>query len=262
MKLVFLGTGTSQGIPVVGCTCEVCRSGDTRDQRLRSAVMFIKDDFHLLIDVTPDLRQQLLANQLDNIDAICITHEHNDHVSGLDDVRPVNFKWNKSLPIYTLPRVMKELRRRFYYAFEERYAARPRLHLHPIEAGDRLTIGPFDVQAIAVSHGYMDILGFIVNNVAYMTDIKSLSAETILKVSGCDQVVLSALHKRTHNSHQTLDEALHLVNTLGVTRAYITHIAHQMGFHAIESMSLPEHVQFAYDGLVVDCENTAVPIEK
>ncbi len=255
MRLIFLGTGTSQGIPVIGCSCPVCQSDDFRDKRLRSSVLFIKEGFHLLIDMTPDLRQQLLSQQIDNIDAICITHEHNDHVSGVDEIRPINFKWKKSIPIYTLPRVIQELKTRFYYAFEETYAARPRLTVHPIHPENKLNLGPFEIRMVRVHHGSLEILGFIVDNIAYLTDVKSLDAETLKRVAECDVVVLSALHKRPHYSHLNLDEAIDLARKIGAPQTYLTHIAHGMGFHKAESANLPNGVHFAHDGMVVSMDN-------
>jgi phosphoribosyl 1,2-cyclic phosphate phosphodiesterase len=217
--------------------------------------MMIKDDFHLLIDLGPDLRQQLLTNDLDNIDAVCITHEHNDHVSGIDDIRPINFRWKKSIPIYTHSRVIGELKRRFYYAFEDQYAARPRLSVHAIDWNERLQIGPFQVQTIRVNHGSMDILGFKVDDVVYITDLKSLDDQTIENIKGSKIIIMSALHKRTHHSHQNLDEAIALCKKLSARQhTYLTHIAHQMGFHEIESTKLPSMLSFAYDGLKLEVE--------
>ena len=252
MKIIFLGTGTSQGIPVIGCDCSVCLSSDPKDNRLRSSVMFIKDGFNLLIDMGPDLRQQLLSNQLTNIDAICITHEHNDHVSGLDEIRPINFRWKKSIPIYAQPRVNAELKRRFHYAFETSYAARPRLTVNDIEPSEHISLGPFEVVTVAVQHGSLEILGYIVDDVAYLTDVKTLDKKALKQVSRCQTVILSALHKREHPSHQTLEEAKALITQLDADRYYITHIAHQMGHHKTESNALPENMQFAYDGLILE----------
>ena len=249
MKIIFLGTGTSQGIPVVGCNCEVCLSVDPRDKRLRSSIMFIKDGFHLLIDMSPDLRQQLLNNDLDNIDAICITHEHNDHVSGVDDVRPVNFKWKKSIPIYTSQRVIEELEQRFYYAFRPDYAARPRLSLHPISPYEEYRIGPFKIQTLSVKHGDLDILGFVVDGVAYLTDTKSIPTKGLNMLKDSDLIILSALHKRTHSSHLNLDEALDLIKWLNPKQALLTHVAHGMGSYVNASRELPRDVEFAFDGM-------------
>jgi len=251
VTFTFLGTGTSQGVPVVGCTCAVCQSPDSRDKRLRSSVMIVKDDYHLLIDVSPDLRQQLLANQFDKIDSICITHEHNDHVSGIDDIRPVNFKWGKEIPIFTLQRVIDELQNRFYYAFETKYAARPRLSVSAVNPGKTLQLGPFRVEVVAVEHGHLDILGFIVDDIAYLTDVKNISSSTIEKIADCRIVILSALHRTMHNSHQSLDEALALIDRAGFQKVFLTHLAHQMGKHAEVDGELPSHVRLAYDGLVL-----------
>ena len=251
MRIVFLGTGTSQGIPVVGCDCPVCSSNDPRDKRLRSSVMFIKEGFHLLIDMSPDLRQQLLNNKLQNIDAIFITHEHNDHVSGVDDVRPINFKWKKSIPIYTSSRVIEELETRFYYAFQENYAARPRLSLHPIIPFETYDIGPFRIQTLRVMHGGLEILGLLIDGVAYLTDAKYLPDRTKELLKETELIILSALHKRTHYSHLNLEEALALLQELQPQRALLTHVAHGMGRFAEASRLLPGTVDFAYDGLSV-----------
>ncbi len=252
MKLIFLGTGTSQGVPVIGCDCQVCLSRDPRDHRLRSSVMFIKEGFHLLIDISPDLRQQLLTHYVDKIDAVCITHEHHDHVGGLDDIRPVNFKWRKPIPLYTSKAVIHSLQHRFHYAFESAYAARPRLTVHEVDANESLRIGPFEVKTVRIDHGFMDILGFIVDDCAYLTDIKSIPENALPVIKACETVILSALHKLPHRSHQTLDEAISLARTIGASQTYLTHIAHGMGLYQDESEHLPANIAFAHDNLILE----------
>lgn len=253
MKLTFLGTGTSQGIPVVGCTCRVCASDDEKDKRLRSSVLIEKDDFSLLIDISPDFRQQMLRERLDRVDAICISHEHNDHVNGLDDIRPINFKWRKDVPVFTIQRVADELRSRFHYVFTENYAARPRLDLTEVVPGQEIEIGPFHVRFIEVMHGDLPILGFILDRkLAYLTDVKYISEDYYPWLRACDTIIMSALHKVSHYTHQNLEEALALAELLDVKHTYFTHIAHHMGLHQVESAQLPMGRYFSFDGLQLD----------
>ncbi len=252
MKLIFLGTGTSQGVPVIGCTCEVCSSKDAKDKRLRASVIFIKDDFHLLIDLSPDLRQQFLDNALIRIDAICMTHEHNDHVGGLDDIRPINFRWRRSIPLYGQRRVITSLRQRFHYAFSDTYSARPRIDTIEISAGQRLQIGPFEVVPLSVRHGELDILGFKVDDVAYLTDVKSIPPVTHKALESCKTLILSALHKTSHVSHMNLTEALDLTRSINPSVTYLTHMSHYMGFHQDVSKELPDNVFLAHDNMKLE----------
>lgn len=250
MILTFLGTGTSQGIPVVGCDCPVCASDDPKDKRLRSSVLIEKDGYTLLIDISPDFRQQMLRERCDRVDALCISHEHNDHVNGLDDIRPINFKWRKDVPVFTLKRVANELRNRFHYAFTDSYAARPRLDLTEVAPGEERMIGPFHIRFIEVMHGDLPILGFILDRkLAYLTDVKHISEEYHQWLRECDIVIMSALHKVSHYTHQNLDEALALAELLDVKKTYFTHLAHHMGLHGAESAQLPNGRFFSFDGL-------------
>lgn len=256
MKLTFLGTGTSQGVPVVGCSCQVCTSSDPEDKRLRCSVLVQKEDFSLLIDISPDFRQQMLRGGFDRVDAICISHEHNDHVNGLDDIRPINFKWGKDVPLYALPRVASDLHTRFYYAFTEGYKARPRLAIKEVQAGEGYDIGPFHVDFIEVMHGDLPILGFIIDGrLAYLTDVKRISSEYTAALQACDVVIMSALQKELHYTHQTLEEAISLATRLDTKTTYFTHMSHTMGRHQDVRDELSDRMQFAYDGLEIHMDD-------
>ncbi len=250
MIVTILGTGTSQGVPVIGCTCRVCTSTDPRDQRLRTAALVEHDGKHVQIDTGPDFRRQMLRAAPPYVDAILYTHEHADHTAGLDDVRPFNFMHRRDMPLYALERVGDELRKRFGYAFAERpYPGAPMLDLHHIEAGQHFTAGGIAWEAIPVLHGQLPILGFRTGNFAYLTDVKTLSPAALEQVTGCDTLVINALHHNEHRTHLNLDESLRLIDRIGPRRAYLTHLSHHMGLHAEIEATLPPGVFIAYDGL-------------
>ena len=250
MKVTFLGTGTSQGVPVIGCDCEVCQSADPRDQRLRPALLLETAGVRVVIDCGPDFRQQMIRARVPGIDAIVITHEHNDHVIGLDDVRPFNFMQKKDMPVYATRAVMKELQNRFAYAFAaERYPGSPMIHLVPIEKSSRFRIADMDFLPVEVLHGGMPVLGFRIGDFAYLTDMKTIAPEELVKLSGVDTLVVTALHHTPHHSHLILVDALSFFGEVRPRRAFLTHMSHRMGKHQEVSAQLPSNVQFAYDGL-------------
>jgi phosphoribosyl 1,2-cyclic phosphate phosphodiesterase len=251
MEVTFLGTGTSQGVPVIACECAVCTSEDERDKRLRVSIHIAYKGKSLVVDTGPDFRQQILRAGIKDLDAVLMTHEHKDHTAGMDDVRAFNFKYQKDMPVYAVPRVQQSLRREFYYVFEkDPYPGVPRLQLETIGTA------PFDVEGISVTpievmHYKLPVLGFRIADMAYITDAKTIIDVEAEKLYGLDVLILNALRKEKHISHLTLDEALEWVDRFKPKRAYLTHISHLMGKHEEIQRTLPEHVHLAYDGLQI-----------
>lgn len=249
MKATFLGTGTSQGIPVIGCPCEVCQSKDTRDKRLRTAFQIETQGKTLVIDIGPDFRQQMLRAGTHKVDAILISHEHSDHVAGLDDVRPFNFKYEMDMPIYALERVHARLRQSHAYIFAATYPGVPRVEQYVVSHEANFEAAGIPITPIQVEHGSLPILGYRIGNLAYLTDYKTLPSSEYAKLEGLEVLVVSALQQLPHHSHATLEEAVALIDKIGVPKAYLTHLSHAMGTHAATQALLPEHIQIAYDGL-------------
>ncbi len=251
MKLTFLGTGTSSGVPMIGCSCTVCRSLDHRDQRLRVSVHLEVAGRSLVIDTGPDFRQQMLRAHIGRLDGILFTHEHKDHTAGLDDVRAFNFRQKQEMPIFAEPRVLEQLKREFAYVFaEHKYPGVPQVSLHPI-ADDQL---PFEVlgllvQPLRAMHYKLPVLGFRIGNLAYLTDANHLPSSTMEQLRGVDTIVLNALRHEPHISHYSLSEAVAILEELKPRRAYLTHISHQLGRHREVEAKLPPWVRLAYDGL-------------
>lgn len=253
MKIRFLGTGTSQGIPVIGCDCPTCTSEDSRDQRLRCAVLLKINNQHLVIDIGPDFRQQMLRAEVEHLDGILITHEHNDHVVGLDDVRPFNFRSGKDMPIYARPSVQKDLKRRFPYVFSDNpYPGAPSVVLHNIEVDKPFEIEGNTIIPIEALHGKLPVFGFRIGSFTYLTDIKTMSDHELEKVKGTELLVVNALHQKDHHSHLNLSEALVFIEKVKPTRAYLTHLSHKMGLHQTIEETLPSNVFIAYDNLEID----------
>ncbi|MCH2235128.1 MAG: MBL fold metallo-hydrolase [Crocinitomicaceae bacterium] len=251
MRGIFLGTGTSQGIPVIACDCHVCTSPDAKDKRLRSSFLLELPAGNVVIDTGPDFRQQMLSNEVKRLDAILYTHEHKDHVAGMDDVRAFNFKMKKDMEVYATENVQKALKREFHYVFEAvRYPGVPRVNLNTITTNSFELLGE-EIIPILVYHYKLPVLGFRVRNFAYITDAKTIPEEEKLKMKDLDILVLNALRKEPHMSHLTLEEALELIYELKPKKAYLTHISHLFGRHA-EDHGLPDHVEIAYDGLTID----------
>ena len=255
MKITFLGTGTSQGIPVIGSTHPVCLSDDPRDQRLRVSVLMQWEGFNYVIDCGPDFRQQMLgtlSRKQKPLDGILLTHEHADHVAGLDDIRPFVFKQG-AMPIYGHSRVLENLKRRFDYVFatENRYPGAPSVQMHTVTNNEPITIGGMRVIPIEVYHGALQVFGYRFNKIAYLTDVKTIAAAEIDKLKDLDILVINALRYEEHQTHLNVEEALGLIDQIQPKRAYLTHISHLMGFHADIEKSLPDHVFLAYDGLTL-----------
>ncbi|RMF00318.1 MAG: MBL fold metallo-hydrolase, partial [Bacteroidetes bacterium] len=247
MRVTILGSGTSQGVPVIGCDCAVCTSTDVRDQRLRCAVLVESGTTTLVIDVGPDFRQQMLGAQVHKLDAVLLTHEHNDHIIGMDDLRPFVFRQQRSMPIYCTKRVARELRQRFAYAFAKNpYPGAPRFELRDLSIDAPFIVGDIQVQAIEYLHGQLPVVGFRIKDFAYLTDFKSISDSEFAKLAGLDTLIVSALHHDPHHSHANLREALALIGRCHPRTAYLTHISHRMGLHAEIDRMLPAHIQLVY----------------
>ena len=253
MKLTFLGTGTSQGIPVIGCDCETCASTDARDKRLRTSVLIETNQKTIVIDAGPDFRQQMLNAKVQKLDALLLTHEHNDHIIGLDDVRPFNFRYKKHMSVYALERVQKELKIRFAYIFEKApYPGAPRLELKTIDKNHDFYVEDILVTPIEVLHGKMPVLGFRINDLVYITDAKTIADTSLEKMKNAKVLVLNALHFHAHHSHLNISEALAVIEKLQPQKAYLTHFSHKVGLHQKVSATLPSNVFMAYDGLVLE----------
>lgn len=252
MKITFLGTGTSQGIPVINSTHPVCLSTDKRDKRLRVSVLVEWDNYTYVIDCGPDFRYQMLRANVNRIDGILFTHEHSDHIIGLDDIRPFSFQMKK-VPIYAQQRVLDNLKERFAYIFDEQ----EKYHGAPSVVQNRLgdttfKLGKIDVQPIKIMHGKLQILGYRFDKFAYLTDVKAITLSEKEKLKNLKILVISALRNKSHHSHLSLNEALEIIVELNPKRAYLTHISHKLGFHAEVQKTLPKNVFLAYDELVVE----------
>lgn len=252
MKITFLGTGTSQGVPVIACECEVCASVDFRDKRSRSSVWVEVDDLSLVIDTGPDFRMQMLRERVKRLDAILFTHGHKDHTAGLDDVRSFNFKQKMDMPVYAQEHVMEQLQREFSYVFaEKKYPGVPQIQTNVISK-EPFKIGNTLITPVEVMHYKLPVLGFRMRDFTYITDANFISEEEKEKIKGSKILVLNALQKTEHISHFTLDEAVALAQELGVEQTYLTHVSHTMGKQRAVEKELPEGIDFAFDGLTVE----------
>lgn len=251
LKVTFLGTGTSQGIPIIGSKHPVCLSDDPRDKRLRVSILVEWDDHAYVIDCGPDFRYQMLRAKCERIDGILFTHEHADHVAGIDDIRPFCFRQGP-LPFFASKRVMETLKKRFAYVFEveNRYPGSPVVEEHLIELG-KFTLGNMEVEAVEVMHHKLPVFGFRFKDFAYVTDAKTISDNEKEKLKDLKVLVLNALREEEHISHFNLSEALEMIKELNPQKAYLTHISHRMGFHEEVQQKLPENVYLAYDNLQI-----------
>jgi phosphoribosyl 1,2-cyclic phosphate phosphodiesterase len=250
VTITFLGTGTSQGVPVIACGCEVCTSADHRDKRLRSSIMVEGEGKVIVIDSGPDFRQQMLREKVQHLDAIVFTHEHKDHIAGMDDIRAFNYKQNAAIPVYADTRVQKALQREYPYIFDEliRYPGIPEITVHTID-NEPFAIGNIHFTPIEVMHYLLPVKGFRIKDFTYITDAKTIADVEKEKIKGSKTLVINALQKQTHISHFTLDEAIAFAQEIGADRTYFTHISHRLGKHADISKDLPLNIELAYDGL-------------
>lgn len=252
MKITFLGTGTSQGVPLIGCTCKVCTSSDKKDNRLRSSVMIEYKNTNIVIDTGPDFRQQMLREKVTKLDAVVFTHEHKDHTAGLDEVRAFNFINQMVMPVYATERVQEALKREFAYIFADLdYPGIPKIQLHTIN-DDEFAVGDMQIQPINVLHYKLPVKAFRIGNFTYITDANFISEEEKAKIKGSEVVVINALRRNEHISHFTFQEAIDLANELKAKKTYFTHISHQLGTHEEVTLELPEHIELAYDGLHIE----------
>ena len=252
LKITFLGTGTSQGVPLIGCKCAVCSSTDSRDNRLRSSIHIQSAETSLVIDSGPDFRQQMLQSSIDRLDALLFTHGHKDHTAGFDDIRAFNYIQKKDMEVYCDFRVEQILKKDFDYVFvDEKYPGVPRANLHIIE-NNPFKINDLNITPIDLLHYKLPVFGFRLGDFSYITDANYISEAEIEKVKGSRIVVLNALRREKHISHFTLEEAVALAQEIGAERTYFTHISHQLGKHADVIKELPEGITLAYDQLQIE----------
>ena len=252
IKVRFLGTGTSQGVPVIACRCPVCQSKNKKDKRLRSSVLIEANDQVLTIDAGPDFRYQLLREHVSQLDGILITHNHKDHIAGLDDVRSFNYLMRKPMDIYATKRDQNAIKKEFSYAFSNsKYPGVPSLQLHTINE-IRFTVDSLSIQPLAALHLSMEVLGFRIGDFAYITDTNYIPASTLVQLLDCKVIVLNALRKDPHVSHYNLEQAVRVLEFLRPEKAYLTHISHLMGFHSEVEKELPDFIRLAYDGLKLE----------
>jgi phosphoribosyl 1,2-cyclic phosphate phosphodiesterase len=252
MKITFLGTGTSQGVPVIGCNCEVCKSADSRNQRLRSSIHIQDTDLSIVIDTGPDFRQQMLRAGINTLDAVIFTHEHKDHTAGLDDIRAYNYIQQKHMDLYLTSHVEQALRKDYAYIFaEDKYPGIPLVNLRRI-TNETFKVEHLDVIPVEVFHYKLPVFGFRFRDFTYITDAKTIAANELEKIKGSKTLVINALRREKHISHFTLDEALEIIEEIKPEHAYLTHLSHQMGLHADVEALLPDFVRLAYDNLQIE----------
>ena len=253
MKFTFLGTGTSQGVPVITCTCEVCSSPDSRNKRTRTSLLIQSERTTVVIDTGPDFRSQMLREAVKDLDAVVFTHGHKDHVAGLDDIRPFNYLLNKTIDVYAEVNVQEILKREFAYAFRpDKYHGVPQINLKTISK-DSFAVDDIHFIPIRVFHKELPVLGFRINDFTYITDANFIDEEELEKIKGTKIVVLNALRNEEHYSHFNLQQALNIVRKINPERAYFTHISHHLGLHEEVEKELPENVHLAFDGLQINC---------
>jgi phosphoribosyl 1,2-cyclic phosphate phosphodiesterase len=254
MRIRILGCGTSIGVPVIGCDCRVCRSVNPRNNRMRSSIFVETDRAKILVDVTPDFRTQALREDIRHIDAVFITHEHFDHISGLDDLRPISFHSGRDVPVYCNQSTKEFIEQRFYYAFDppQKGGGVPALDLRLLDG--RVTFDDLTVTPVNLMHGRLPILGFRINNFGYVTDCSEMPHETMRQLKGLEVLVLNALRRRPHSTHLNLEQAVELAGVLGARQTYFTHMTDDLEYEEINGQLKPGFA-LAYDGLVIDIED-------
>jgi phosphoribosyl 1,2-cyclic phosphate phosphodiesterase len=253
MQVTITGSGTSQGVPVIGCECKVCKSKDKKDKRFRCSVHISYKGKSIVIDTGPDFRQQMLNAEIKSLDAVLFTHEHKDHVAGLDDVRPFNFSQKKPIDIYCTDHVFNALKREFHYIFDPKfqYPGIPKINRYSIKKNENISIADIDIEPIEVMHYKLPVLGFKIDGFAYITDAKTIEDSQKKKLNNLDVLVINALRIKQHMSHFNLEEAIELIKELKPKKAILTHISHFMGIHQDVQKKLPENIYLAYDGLKI-----------
>jgi len=251
MEITVLGTGTSQGIPVIACDCAVCQSPDQLDKRLRTSIMIRNEKTCVVIDAGPDFRQQLLREQVKNLEAILITHSHRDHIGGLDDVRSFNWVQQRPMDVYASSEVQNVIKKEYSYAFEDdQYPGVPKILLKMVNS-QPFSVNRLQFIPIKALHAQMHVMGYRFGEFSYLTDANQIGAEELEKMKGSRIVMINALRKKKHPSHFNLEEAIAIIQTLGPEKAYLTHISHQMGLHREVEKELPPNIHLAYDGLKI-----------
>jgi phosphoribosyl 1,2-cyclic phosphate phosphodiesterase len=252
LKITFLGTGTSSGVPMIACGCEVCTSPDKKDKRLRPSIMVQSATTTIVVDTTPDFRYQMLREKVKNVDAILFTHPHKDHIAGLDDVRAFNFFNKRKMDVYANSLTEEALKREFGYAFsDKKYPGVPDIELNTITL-DPFTIGDIPIIPVQVWHVKMPVLGFRFGKFTYVTDANKIDEEEKEKIRGSEIFVVNVLRRQSHIAHFSLSEAIDLVRELQIPTVYFTHISHQLGLHKAIEAELPDNIHLAYDGLTLD----------
>lgn len=258
MKVTILGSGTSQGVPMIACECYVCKSTDQRDKRLRSSIMITHKGENYVIDSGPDFRQQMLVNKVKTLSGILFTHEHKDHIAGLDDVRAFNFIEKKHMEIFCTERVEGALRKEFHYVFSDiKYPGLPLVNLNRIHSEKFILPSGLEVLPIEVMHYVMPVTGYRIGDFTYITDAKTISIEEKEKIKGTKILIVNALHKKEHISHFNLTEALAFIEEIKPEKAFLTHISHQFGTHKEIEELLPENVFPCYDGLILEIQGSS-----
>tara|TARA_R110000787_G_C13441332_1_gene446409 strand:+ start:7677 stop:8453 length:777 start_codon:yes stop_codon:yes gene_type:complete len=252
LTITFLGTGTSQGIPVIASNHPVCKSNDPRDKRLRVSILVSWENYNFVIDCGPDFRQQMLRDNCTKIDGILLTHEHSDHTAGLDDIRPFYFEQG-NMPFYAHKRVFENLHQRFSYIFEtiNKYPGAPSIDEYEINKNNPFQLGDKIIIPIEALHGKLPVLGFKIDNFVYLTDVKTIEKSELEKMKGIEVLVINALRFEKHHSHLNLSEALELIKEIKPKKTYLTHISHLLGFHKEVEKKLPKNVFLAYDTLKI-----------